>query len=502
MESNDKKYQFSTKEAQMKRANEFALTGYIIFYVITLFTQWTACIMGIRTVQLSIAITGIIIVSCILNFMTYTKNSIGMVTRYTAFFGFLLIAFFTAVAFDNYYIRFMACVPLVTCVLFFDVRFSVIAGTCMTAVNFAANFINISIQHQYSGEEQREQIFASVAVMLLMIIIYLTTRVAKIYNHDTRHSLMREQEKQKIIMDHVISVADQVREGTLSAMEMVSELNASAEIVKGSVKDISDSTQSTAESIQTQTAMTQSIQDSIDQTLEYSQNMVQVAKDSEKLNKNSLQMMDNLKKQSVVIAETNADVAASMKELQERTNAVKTIADTIFSISNQTNLLALNASIESARAGEAGRGFAVVADEIRQLAEKTRKETEHIAGILNELSDDAENVAMTVDKSMKAAGAQDGMIEEVSKSFDLMNNNVRDLISSIGDIDGMLNQLSESNNRIVDDITHLSATTEEVTASSVQASELSVQNLQNAESAKDMLDRVLDVSQQLEQYKK
>lgn len=372
----------------------------------------------------------------------------------------------------------------------------------MTAVNFAANFINISIQHQYSGEEQREQIFASLAVMLLMVIIYLTTRVAKIYNHDTRHSLMREQEKQKIIMDHVISVADQVREGTLSAMEMVSELNASAEIVKGSVKDISDSTQSTAESIQTQTAMTQSIQDSIDQTLEYSQNMVQVAKDSEKLNKNSLQMMDNLKKQSVVIAETNADVAASMKELQERTNAVKTIADTIFSISNQTNLLALNASIESARAGEAGRGFAVVADEIRQLAEKTRKETEHIAGILNELSDDAENVAMTVDKSMKAAGAQDGMIEEVSKSFDLMNNNVRDLISSIGDIDGMLNQLSESNNRIVDDITHLSATTEEVTASSVQASELSVQNLQNAKSAKGMLDRVLDVSQQLEQYKK
>ena len=246
--------------------------------------------------------------------------------------------------------------------------------------------------------------------------------------------------------------------------------------------------------------MTQSIQQSISQTLEYSQNMVQAAKESEQLNTESLKMMNSLKKQSAMIAETNAGVAASMKELRERTNAVRTIADTIFAISNQTNLLALNASIESARAGEAGRGFAVVADEIRQLAEKTRKETENIAGILNELSDDAEKVSVTVSRSIQAASAQDGMIEQASQGFDQINQNVKQLILSIGDIDGMLNQLSESNNRIVDDISHLSATTQEVTASSVQASELSMQNLQNAETTKNLLNQVLDVSQQLEQY--
>lgn len=67
--------------------------------------------------------------------------------------------------------------------------------------------------------------------------------------------------------------------------------------------------------------------------------------------------MEHLKTQSENIAQINEGVAASMQKLQEKTEAVKGIADTIFSISSQTNLLALNASIESARAGEAGKGL-------------------------------------------------------------------------------------------------------------------------------------------------
>ena len=201
-----------------------------------------------------------------------------------------------------------------------------------------------------------------------------------------------------------------------------------------------------------------------------------------------------------MIAETNSDVAQSMKNLQERTGAVRSIADTIFAISNQTNLLALNASIESARAGEAGRGFAVVADEIRQLAEKTRQETENIAAILGELTDDAEKAAQAVGESVAATGMQDGLIAKVSDSFVGMNEDVNQLTDDIAEIDVMLNQLSEANSQIVDNIMHLSATTEEVTASSQQAADLSTKNLGNAENTKKILGNVLDVSHELDKY--
>ena len=46
MESNDKMYRYAAKEEQLRRANRFALIGYILFYAIALVTIWIACSMG------------------------------------------------------------------------------------------------------------------------------------------------------------------------------------------------------------------------------------------------------------------------------------------------------------------------------------------------------------------------------------------------------------------------------------------------------------------------
>lgn len=495
----EKVYLYEKKEAQTARTNRFAMIGYVVFYTLLLLVVWVTALQGIRSAGYGGMVTLLVVLACAADVAAYMKNHAGAYVRYVMLAGLLVVTLLVSSAFTSYYVRFMSVIPMVGCILFFDKKFALISGVSVSLINVIAIVFKLQ-QGAYEDGGIMDQLGATLAITLLLVVIYFTTRIANIYNHDTRHSLQQQQQKQKRVMDNVLAVAEEIRRGTEDAMGIMNELNNSTDVVNGTVKDISDSTLSTAESIQTQTEMTQNIQDSIEQTLEYSEHMVQVAKQSEEINGNSLRMMENLKKQSVVIEETNSDVAESMKKLQERTNAVKTIADTIFAISNQTNLLALNASIESARAGEAGRGFAVVADEIRQLAEKTRKETESIAGILNELSEDAQAAAEAVSKSIDAAGSQDGMIEQVSRSFEEMNENVNQLISSIGDIDKMLNQLSDSNNRIVDDIMHLSATTEEVTASSMQAADLSVQNLHNAENTKNILNNVLGVSHKLDEY--
>lgn len=500
MEKKEKEFLYADKTEQLNRANRFLTIGFVVFYVFVLGIVITACLRGVRSVGYTGAICALVLISLLGTAVLYMKNKSDAKIRYVAMIGLLVVTFLISYAFDNYYVRFMAAVPLIGCILFYDKKFSMISAVAIVAVNVLVIGLKTFVTGIYTGEAALDQWGATLAIAVMMLLTNWTISVASKFNTDTIGSLEAKEAAQKKMLDDVIAVANEVRKGTENAMNIVTELNSSTEVVNGAMKDISDSTLSTAENIQTQTEMTQSIQDSIGTTLERSEKMVNVAKQSGELNDKSAKIMDDLRKQSEVISATNSEVAESMRMLQERTNAVKSIADTIFSISNQTNLLALNASIESARAGEAGRGFAVVADEIRQLAEKTRQETENIANILAELSDNAQAAAEAVERSVAATGAQDEMIGMASESFGEMNQNVNELISDIGEIDAMLTNLSEANNQIVENIMHLSATTEEVTASSVQAADLSVQNLDNAENTKNLLGNVLDVSYQLDKY--
>jgi methyl-accepting chemotaxis protein len=127
-------------------------------------------------------------------------------------------------------------------------------------------------------------------------------------------------------------------------------------------------------------------------------------------------------------------------------------------------------------------------------------ETENIAAILDELSDNAAAAVGAVEQSAEATRQQDALINQAAESFEEMNVNVNELTQNISEIDTMLTHLSEANNQIVDSITHLSATTQQVTASSTQAENVSSKNLQNADDTKEILNQVLSVSQQLDKY--
>lgn len=128
--------------------------------------------------------------------------------------------------------------------------------------------------------------------------------------------------------------------------------------------------------------------------------------------KDSIDKVNNVKDNSIEVAEVIKDLGATSKEIGD-------IVQLINGIASQTNLLALNAAIEAARAGEAGQGFSVVADEIRQLAENSGRATEQIGALIREVQ---QGVTGAIDKVQSSNSAVDESVNSIENTVNLFNN--------------------------------------------------------------------------------
>ena len=102
----------------------------------------------------------------------------------------------------------------------------------------------------------------------------------------------------------------------------------------------------------------------------------------------------------------------AMDKIQQTSQQVVGIIQTIEDIASQTNLLSLNAAIEAARAGEAGKGFAVVADEIGKLALESSK----AANTTKEL------IEISIEEISKGNTIAQGAVNSLKESVDAVEH--------------------------------------------------------------------------------
>ena len=493
-------FRYADKQEQIKKINRFLTLGVIVFSIFATGIVTGSYLNGYRSLAYLGVVAGIMVVGNIANLITFKKVPHSAKLRVMALVEIMILSLMLSVAYENDYMRFMPIIPFIGCILFYDVKFSLAATVYLIVMNWVVIIVRAFALNHFESEDVPDRLVSCLVITIMMFIVWYTTFVGKRFNEDSLNRLRAEAEKQKEMADNILHIAEKVRVDTEHAMTIVDDLKESSEVVRHSVNDISESTSQTAENIQTQTVMTQNIQENIEKTVERSEHMVCVAERSNEVNAKNMEMVQELKKQADVLAATNAQVAQAMRQLRDNVSSVKNITNTIVSISSQTNLLALNASIESARAGEAGRGFAVVAEQIRELSENTRRETEQISAILEELTRNADQTVEAVEKSVEVSSEQDRMISGVAAQFDEMNRNVNELVVDISDIDNMIESLSTANNQIVDNIMQLSATTEEVTAAAQQSTEITERNFEDSVDAQKLLHGVLEISHQMDKY--
>lgn len=326
----------------------------------------------------------------------------------------------------------------------------------------------------------------------LMAIFYV--RLNSRHNNETVEEIEEgariQQESAKVIENIGIQISEKLEDAN-EAMEGLSQkVSSSAE----SAQQISASVTMTAEAIQTQTEMNANITESLEN----------IAHQARAMRRNADEVTDNINDGNSLVGELrtkseesstiNAETAVMTSELQQSADTVKDILGTILDISSQTNLLALNASIEAARAGEAGKGFAVVADEIRALSEHTKESAEEIAKTIEDLIKSVQVASDNMQLSVDSANKQGEMIVETGEKFKEISEKVADLTRRATKIAENVDECVEANGKVMDAISNLSATSEEVAASAESSITISEDCENDMKMTEDILHEILKIS--------
>ncbi len=298
--------------------------------------------------------------------------------------------------------------------------------------------------------------------------------------------------------DRMKGVAQNVGNDTQEAVNDVNRALELASDVNEAMNNISDGVQTIVDAINQQTEQTQSIQTTIDDTYVQTEEIVDLMDGIDRSLLEGVDAMGKLMETVDVAIEGGPDMEHAADALKLKSEEARGIVDVIINISSQTNLLALNASIEAARAGEAGKGFAVVADEIRNLSEQTRRETDNITAILNELISEANIVTEKVLNNVELSNRESELAKNADGQFKQIRSRVGNLSENIQKVEAQMNGLKEANGIIVDSVTTLSASSEEISASVSEACSISAENVNIVQHFTDVIG---DISEKIDHLK-
>ena len=137
------------------------------------------------------------------------------------------------------------------------------------------------------------------------------------------------------------------------------------------------------------------------------------------------------------------EMISAMEEINDSSQQIAKIIQTIDEIAFQTNLLALNAAVEAARAGKYGKGFAVVAEEVRSLAGRSADAAREIADMIEESADKTERGMDIADRTGRALAEIVGSISKASALVSEISSASQEQALGIQEITTGMTQIEE-----------------------------------------------------------
>lgn len=269
----------------------------------------------------------------------------------------------------------------------------------------------------------------------------------------------------KRVFTDIHTSMEELNQNMVNVDESISECSNAVSGVSTAIDGISSGAVSMAESVQTTATNMMNVGDNI---TEIQTSVGQAKKNADEVSVISEEVRGNLDK--LIEANKNTiqisqEVAKGIAESNEAVEAINMATDVITGIASQTNLLSLNASIEAARAGELGKGFAVVASEIKTLAEQSTESAQEIRNIITNLVQKFGVSTELVEKIQESVTVEGEVLDGVQESFDKVTYSMVQTSENINEIYGKTNELSKAKDNVLNEVSNLSAISEENAAS-------------------------------------
>lgn len=455
--------------------NKAALWCHTIIDVVLALAYMLELLKGARTVGYICVFTALCIVPIIIEWLLFKKNpeSKAIMHLIGVFYGILYVfAIFTANSVTN----FVYAIPMfVVLLLYSDVRFSALYCGTLCLLNIL-DIVYVAMTVGYAADEIADVEIRATSIMLIAVYCVITTVCLNKLNRNKMANLNAEKDKSTQMLNNTLQLAGQISQGIEQVTEKMEQLDQSVIHIQGSMKEVTQGSTETADSVQQQIDRTEEILNYIAKVKDNAERIDRGVDDTAEMIQGGQKNIDAMTEQVQKSIEANNTVISRMEDLSVQTEKMNTIIEMITGITSQTSLLSLNASIEAARAGDAGRGFAVVAGEISSLANQTQSATVSITELIQNINAELKEVSAAIDLVTGSNKSHAVTAKEVRGSFEKIAEMTQNIGQQTSAMRETVTDLETANAGIVESIQTISAITEEVSAHSSETYEACEKN--------------------------
>lgn len=477
---------------EKKLVNKILMIAYTITLLVLLAAYTLEVVKGTRTVAYCIIMFAIALPPIIIAYISYLKDPENKIIQYLAAYGYSAFYIFVLLT-GRTVLVFVYIFPILSALIVFN-NHKLLRNFAI--INIIANLISVvysvAVLGQSDADSMADREIQLAAILLVLIFAYIVSRNSVKINDYKMRLIADQKDEQEKLLNETIAVNASVLHATQQIYEEATQMSERADTITIAIKEISEGSGQTAESIQKQMEMTNEIQEIIEDATELFGRINELSQISaENINK-GMENVQNLFQGAKRTNETNLTLQKNMQELNNKTGEAEEIISIINDIASQTNLLALNASIEAARAGESGRGFAVVAEEITALANKTKEATGDIQDIVTHLKQETNNVSQAIGIMTLANEEQNRLIDETEENFKNIQDSTGKVAKDILVHSDQMKEMSLNNSTLVESIDTISAFSEEVTANSDNTQLLTKENSDTTKNVERLIGEVAE----------